>query len=155
MNAGPYSDEKVQRYIEEEFVPLKSQCFWDKQTELMKKFMIKWTPTFLVHDSQGIEHYRFIGYVPVDDFLAHLGLGRGKVFFDRDRYSEAVDQFKSVIEEHAGAGVTPEAVYLLGVAGYRKTHDAKALRRIYDTLTEKYPQSEWARRARPYADIPL
>lgn len=155
MNAGPYSDEKVQRYIEEEFVPLKSQCFWDKQTELMKKFMIKWTPTFLVHDSQGIEHYRFIGYVPVDDFLAHLGLGRGKVFFDRDRYSEAVDQFKSVIEEHAGAGVTPEAVYLLGVAGYRKTHDAKALRRIYDTLTEKYPQSEWARRAGPYADIPL
>lgn len=155
MNAGPYSDEKVQRYIEAEFIPLKSQCFWDKQTELMKEFLIKWTPTFLIHDSHGNEHYRFMGYAPVDDFLAHLGLGQGKVFFDRDRYAEAITQFKAVIEEHPNAGVTPEAVFLLGVAEYRKTHDAKALRRIYDTLTAKYLQSEWARRARPYAGIPL
>ncbi len=155
MNAGPYSNEKVQRYIEEEFIPLKSQCFWDKRTGLMKKFFIQWTPTFLIHDSQGNEHYRFTGYVPIEDFLAHLGLGNGKVFFARDHYAEAIVQFRTVMEQHPDAGVTPEATYLFGVAEYRKTHDAKALRRMYDTLTAKYPQSEWARRARPYADIPL
>jgi len=41
------------------------------------------------------------------------------------------------------------------VAEYKHTHDAKALRRAYDTLKAKYPQTEWARRADPYSAIPL
>ncbi len=155
MNAGPYSDEKFQRYIEEEFIPLKSQCFWDKRTELMKQFDIVWTPTLLIHDSEGKEHYRIVGYVPTDDLLAHLKFGKGKLFFNRHRYAEAIAQFKSVIEQHPDAGVAPEAVFFLGVAEYFKTHDAKALRRVYETLISKYPQSEWARRAKSYSQIPL
>jgi hypothetical protein len=155
MNAGPYSDEKVQKFIEEEFIPLKSQCFWDKRTELMKKFDIKWTPTLLIHDSEGKEHYRFVGYIPIDDFLAHLKFGKGKVFFNHYRYDQAIAQFKTVIEQHPNAGVTPEAIFYLGVAEYLKTHDPKALRRAYDTLTSKYPQSEWTRRAQPYSQISL
>lgn len=155
MNTGPYSDEKVRRFIEDQFIPLKSQCFWDKPTELMEKFGIKWTPTFIIHDSEGKEHHRFIGYVPTDDFMAQLGLGKGKVLFDTDRLDEAIKQFKTVIERHPNAGATPEAVYLLGVVEYKKTHDARALRRSYDTLLEKYPQSEWARRAEPYSEISL
>jgi hypothetical protein len=155
MNAGPYSDESVQKFIEEEFIPLKSQCFWDKRTELMKKFDIIWTPTLLIHDSEGKEHYRFVGYIPIDDFLAHLKLGNGKVFFNHYRYAEAIAQFKAVAEQHPNAGVAPEAIFLLGVVEYRKDHDAKALRRVYDTLTSKYPHSEWARRAQPYSQIAL
>jgi tetratricopeptide (TPR) repeat protein len=153
MNTGPYSDEKVQKFLEENFVPLKSQCFWDKPTELMKRYGIKWTPTFMVHDSQGTEHHRFVGYVPSDDLLAQLGLGIGKIYFDSDRIPEAIAQFQKVIEHHPDAGATPEAVYLRGVAEYKQTHDAKALRRAYDTLTKKYPQSEWARRADPYSAL--
>jgi hypothetical protein len=155
MNAGPYSDEKVQKFIEEEFIPLKSQCFFDKRTELMKKFDIKWTPTFLIHDSEGKEHYRFVGFVPFDDFLAHLKFGKGMIFFNHYRYDEAIAKFKTVIEQHPNAGLTPQAIYYLGVAGYLKTHDAKELRRVYDTLTSKYPQSEWARRSQPYSQIAL
>ena len=153
MNAGPYSDEKVQKFIEEEFIPLKSQCFFDKRTELMKTFDVKWTPTFLIHDSTGKEHYRFVGYVPVDDFLAHLTFGKGIIFFNNYHYAEAIAQFKAVIEQHPAAGVTPQAIYYLGVAEYLKTHDAKALRRVFDALTSKYPQSEWARRSQPYSQI--
>ena len=153
MNAGPYSNEKVQRYIEEEFVPLKSQVIWKNRTELMKQFSIKWTPTFVIHDSEGKVHGRFIGFVPTDDFLARLALGKGKVYFNEDRYAQAIDLFRSVVDRHPGAGAAPEAVFLLGVAEYWKTHDLKALRRIYDTLTAKYPSSEWARRAEPYSGI--
>jgi len=61
----------------------------------------------------------------------------------------------SVTERHPEAGATPEAVFLLGVAEYWKTHDVKALRRAHDTLTSKYTASEWARRAVPYGVIPL
>lgn len=155
MNTGPYSDGKMQKFIEENFVPLKSQCFWDKPTELMKKYGIKWTPTFLVQDSDGNEHHRFVGYVPSDDLIGHLGLGKGKIYYDTDRMAEAIAQFKAVIEHHPNAGATPEAIFLLGVAEYKQAHDPKALRQAYETLTAKYPQSEWARRAEPYAVIPL
>jgi hypothetical protein len=153
MNTGPYSDEKVQRYIEAEFVPLKSEVNWKNRTDLMKKFLIKWTPTFLIQDSEGREHQRFVGFVPADDFLARLGLGKGKVFFNQDHFAQAIELFQAVVERHPEAGAAPEAVFLLGVAGYWKTHDVKALRRIYDTLTMKYPTSEWARRAHPYSGI--
>lgn len=155
MNTGPYSEEKVQRFIEEEFIPLKSQCFWDRRTELMKRFDVTWTPTLLVLDATGKEHHRIVGFVPGDDLKAHLGLGIGKMFFDRFRFAEAQERLAVVMERHPDAGATPEAVFLHGVAGYWKTHDPKELRRAYDMLTARYPRSEWARRAAPYAQIPL
>ncbi len=155
MNTGPYSDEKVKKFLEEQFVPVRSQCFWDKPTEPMQRFGIKWTPTFLVLDADGKEHHRFVGYVPPDDLFANLGLGKGKLLYDNDKMAEAMVQFQTVIDRHPDAGPTPEAVFLLGVAGYKHGHDAKALRRAYDALKAKYPQSEWARRADPYSAIPL
>jgi len=155
MNTGPYSDEKVQNYLQEVFIPVKSECFWDKRTEAMKEFNISWTPTLLVLDATGREHHRVVGFVPSDDFLAHLKLGQGKAHLDRFRFADALKEFTAVIEEHPMAGVIPEAVFFLGVAEYWNTHDPKGLRRAYDTLVARFPQSEWARRAGPYAQIPL
>lgn len=154
MNTGPYSDEKVQKFIEEEYVPLKSQCFWKERTELMKQFDIAWTPTFLFQDSGGGVHRKLVGYIPVDDFLAQLKIGKGMVFFEKERHGEAIKWLGKVIEEHPDSGAAPEAVFFFGVAQYKKTHEASALRRAYDTLMEKYNQSEWARRAQPYSAIP-
>ncbi len=154
MNAGPYSDEKVQKFIEEEYIPLKSQCFWKERTELMKRFDIAWTPTFLIQDAIGKVHRKLVGYIPVDDFLAQMKFGKGSVFFEKERHEDAVKWFQKVIDEHAKSGVAPEAVFFRGVAEYKKTHEAAALRRAYDALSERYPQSEWARRAEPYSKIP-
>ncbi len=154
MNAGPYSDEKVQQFLEEEYVPLKSQCFWKERTELMKRFEVSWTPTFLMHDQAGGVHRKLVGYIPVDDFLAQLKFGKGMVFFEKERHEEALKWFRRAAEEHPNAGVVPEAVFFAGVAEYRKTHAAGALRRAYDTLSEKYPGSEYTRRAQPYSTLP-
>ncbi len=154
MNAGPYSEETVQKFIEEEFVPLKSQCFWKERTDLMKRFDIAWTPTFLFQDSTGKVHRKLIGFIPSDDFLAHLKFGKGILMFEKERHAEAAKWLQRAVDDHAASGVAPEAVFFLGVAEYRKTHEAGALRRVYDTLAERYPQSEWARRAVPYSKIP-
>lgn len=155
MNTGPYSDAEVQKFISEEFIPVRSQCFWDKPTEAMKQYGIQWTPTFVVHAPDGKEHHRFVGYVPSDDLAAQLGLGVGKIHYDTGRFAEAIERFRTVIARHPNAGATPEAVFLLGVSGYKHSHDPKELRRAYDTLVARYPQSEWARRADPYSAIPL
>ncbi len=96
-----------------------------------------------------------VGFVPTDDFLAHLKLGKGKVHFDRFRFADAIMGFAAVIEQHPTAGAAPEAVFFLGVAKYWNTHDAKELQLDYDALVARYPQSEWARRAKPYEQIPL
>ncbi len=155
MNTGPYSDEKVQKFIQDEFIPLKSQCFWENRTDLMKQFDVAWTPTLLVLDPNGREHHRITGFVPTNDLLAHLKLGKGMKFFHHFRFGEASEWFNAVIEQHPDAGVAPEALFFQGVAGYWKSHDPKYLRRAYDTLTAKHPASEWARRAVPYGQIPL
>jgi hypothetical protein len=155
MNTGPYSEENVKSYLESEFIPLKSQCFWEQRTELMKRFEVAWTPTLLVLDATGKEHHRVVGFVPTDDFLAHLKLGKGKHYFDRFRFDVAGEAFREVIEQHPSSGSVPEAIFFQGVAGYWKTHDPKALRQAFDTLSAKHNQSEWARRARPYEQIPL
>lgn len=120
MNAGPYSDEKVQKFIEKEFIPLKSQCFWDKRTELMKKFDIAWTPTFLIQDAEGKVHRKLVGFIPTDDFLAQLKFGKGILFFEKYRHDEAMKWFMAVIEEHPDSGVSPEAVFFLGVTEFKK-----------------------------------
>ncbi len=154
MNAGPYSEEKIQKFIEEEYVPLKSQCFWKERTELMKQFDIAWTPTFLFQDSAGKVHRKLVGYIPVDDLLAQLKFGKGILLFEKERNAEAVKWFRRAVDEHGISGVAPEAVFFLGVSEYKMTHEAGALRRVYDTLSERYPQSEWARRTVPYSKIP-
>lgn len=120
----------------------------------MKRFDIAWTPTFLVQDSGGRVHRKLVGYIPPDDFLAQLKFGKGMFFFEKERHEEAMKWFRRTIEEHPDTGVAPEAVFFLGVAEYKKTHEASSLRRAYDTLSEKYSLSEWARRAQPYSAIP-
>jgi tetratricopeptide (TPR) repeat protein len=155
MNTGPYSDPSVTGFINGNFVPVRTECFWERPTDLMRRFGIQWTPTFLVHDPEGKEHHRFVGYVPADDLLAHLRLGRAKILYDNDRHGEAIPHFEAVLSNHPAAGAAPEAAFLRGVAGYKSSHDPKELRRAYDLLSARYPQSEWARRAEPYSAIPL
>ncbi len=153
MNTGPYSDQQVQKFLEDNFISLKTQCFFDKPVELMEQFNITWTPTLLIQDKGGREHHRSVGYVPVDDLLAHLELGMAKVFFDGNHFNNAIQSLNSIIDLHPHAGVTPEAIFYLGVAEYKRYHDGSGLRRAFDTLQEKYPGSEWARRAQPYSAI--
>lgn len=154
MNTGPYSNEQVQRYLEEHFVALKTQVFWDKPSELMERFNVTWTPTLLIHDRWGKAHHGVVGYVPEDDLIAHLAFGRARILFDSDHLNDAIELLKNIIETHPRSGVAPEAVYYLGVAEYKVSHDAAALRKIFDTLTAKYPESEWRRRSLPYEQIP-
>ena len=155
MNTGPYSEPPVTAFINEHFVPVRTECNWDTPTGWMRRFDIQWTPTFLVHDPEGKEHHRFVGYSPSDDLLGQLWLGKAKIEYDAGRPGEAILLFEKVLALHPAAGAAPEAAFLRGVAAYKRTNDPKELRRAYEALIAKYPGSEWSRRAEPYAAIPL
>jgi hypothetical protein len=115
--------------------------------QAFERFKAQWTPTILILDGDGVERHRIEGFLPVDDYLAQLELGLGKMSFEKKDFREAEEFFRSVCNDHPSAGAAPEACYWSGVAEYKATQDAAPLERTARVLEERYPSSEWARKA--------
>jgi outer membrane protein assembly factor BamD (BamD/ComL family) len=118
-----------------------------EQKPVFQRFNALWTPTQLVLDSDGVERHRMEGFLPVDDFLAQLDLGLGKLAFQGGSYDEAEKRFLSVCESHGKSGAAPEACYWAGVSAYKARNDPAPLKATAQKLIKDYPNSEWARKA--------
>jgi TolA-binding protein len=120
----------------------------------VKRYAVKWTPTIIILDPDGDEHHRFVGYLPPDDFIAQIMLGKGKVEFDQDRFEQSISCFSNILTSYPNADAAPEAAYYLGVAKYKASHDPKELKLGLQALQRDYPNSEWTKKAQVYALIP-
>ena len=118
-----------------------------EQREVFDRFKAMWTPTQLVLDPDGKELFRIEGFLPADDFLAQLEMGLAKIAFEQRHYDEAERRYRAICEQRAGTGAAPEACYWEGVAAYKATNDSSYLRQTADRLKQRYPESEWARKA--------
>ncbi len=147
MGAVTYPEAKVVEFVEKNFVPVQIPV---SNTTLMEKYQVKWTPTLLVVDTEGYEHFRRVGFFDPDDLVANLMTGKGRYFFDGEQFFEAASMFKAVQDMYPGTEAAAEAIFYLGVTGYKMNHDPKALRQAYDTLMEKYPHSQWSKQASVY-----
>ncbi|HEY3277126.1 MAG TPA: hypothetical protein VGJ94_10935 [Syntrophorhabdaceae bacterium] len=147
MDAVTYPNEEVSEFISRNFVPLKLR--FDAQP-FAADFNVKWTPTMIVIDQEGREHMRSVGFLPPDELIPSLLLGMAKVFFDSDRFPEALPILEKVLFSFPKSGAAPEAAYLQGVAGFKGSHDPQFLKRAYEKLLSDYPGSEWVNRASPY-----
>jgi len=121
---------------------------------LVKRYGVKWTPTIIILDLNGNEHHRFVGYLPPEDFIAQIILGKGKTEFDLDHFEGAIQCFQEVLVRYPNADAAPEAQYYLGVAKYKASHDPKQLKLGLEGLQKDYPNSEWTKKAQVYALIP-
>lgn len=108
----------------------------------------------MILDEDGSEHYRFIGFLPPENFIAQIILGRGKVEFNLDHFEEAIQTFQEVLVRYPKTETAPEAQYLLGVTRYKASHDPKELKLGLEHLHRDYPNSEWTQKAQVYALIP-
>ena len=117
---------------------------------LAADFRVVWTPTLVILDYYGKEHQRTVGFIPPDEMVASLLLGLGKVSFDNDQFNEAGIQLNTLLNGYPRSAAAPEAVYLRGVARYKSSHAATALKDAYQQLLAEYPGNEWTRRAEPY-----
>ncbi|WP_048198786.1 thioredoxin fold domain-containing protein [Methanocella arvoryzae] len=115
--------------------------------DLVKKYNVEWTPTFIIADKDGSEAYRFVGYLPPKDFRAQLILGEGKVSMRNEDYDKAISCFETIDKKYPETEAAPEAAYYTGVAQYKKTNDAKMLKNAHIYLSRKYPESDWAKKA--------
>ena len=152
LAADTYPDPNVCFSVENNFIPL--QIDFNKSKALVKRYAVKWTPTIIILDSDGDEHHRFVGYLPPEDFIAQIILGKGKVEFNLDRFEQAIQCFQEILVRYPKADAAPEAQYYLGVAKYKASHDPKELRLGLEGLQKNYPNSEWAKKAQVYASIP-
>ncbi len=147
MDAVTYPDKNVAAFIEIELVPIR--ILYDA-VPMSQDFNVKWTPTLVVLDVGGKEHYRTLGFIPPEDLVASLLLGMGKACFDLDEWDQAIENFERIIKDYSKSYYAPEAVYLRGVSRYKATEQGEHLKQIYETLRTEYPQSVWTSRALPY-----
>ena len=144
-----YPDERVGRFIQENFLPVKIHI---KENHAgFDRFAVQWTPTVIVADPNGTERYRFEGYLPTDDFLAQLDLGLAKSAFANGNFAEAERRYREVVEKHSKSDAAAEALYWAGVSRYKASNDAGALKETAQAFQSRYSDSQWAKKASVWA----
>jgi hypothetical protein len=145
MDTVTYPDSRVAQFIQQHFIPVKVAIKQNKK--LAEDYFVRWTPNVVIADDQGRVHERVEGYLPPEEFVARLALGLGKYRLDRKEFPQAAERFEEVTQRHSGTEAGAEALYWLGVAHYKHTHDAAQLRPSWQRLSKDYPQSEWTKRS--------
>ncbi|HEU4680308.1 MAG TPA: tetratricopeptide repeat protein [Gemmatimonadales bacterium] len=153
MDAEVYPDERVARFIQENFLPARVHVK-DQAAEfrrLGERYNAQWTPTLLVLDPEGTERHRIEGFLPAEDVLAQLTLGLGHSAFARQQWDEAERRFREVVERYPNTEAAPEALYWAGVARYKGKGDAKALGETAQEFSRRYKDTSWAKKASVWA----
>ena len=144
-----YLEERVGELVRESFVPVKIHV--KENPAGFERFGAQWTPTVIVADPDGVERYRFEGYLPPDDFLGQLHLGLAKTAFARGDFPEAERLYRRIVEEFPESAAAPEALYWAGVSRYKETSDAAALKKTAESFRARYSDSQWAKKASVWA----
>jgi len=137
----------VAKFISLNFVPVQIQS---SDTEMMQKYVVSWTPTLLVLDADGKEHYRAVGFFTPAAMISTFMTAKGRWALDTDQLVDARALFEEVISYYPDSDGAAEATFFLGVVKYKMTHDPKPLREAYDTLVAKFPHSMWTKQADHY-----
>lgn len=147
MGAVTYPNEKVIDYIGKNFIALRLA---NDAEPYAGQFTVKWTPKVLILDALGKAHQQTTGFLPPEDFVPFLELGLAMVDFDLDCLEDCRMHLDNILASHPESLAAPEALYYLGVMGYKTTGDGESLKTALRELQNRYPDSEWARKARPY-----
>ncbi len=147
METVTFPQEEVVRFMSDNVIPLRLP---HDHKPLAENFNVKWTPTLILLDKNGKEHHRTVGFLPPEELMASVLLGIGKMFFDVGKYQEAIQVLDKVVDQYEKSGAAPEAIFVRAVAQFKTTNETSHLKKAYEILKEKYPESEWAKRALPY-----
>ncbi len=144
-----YPDERVARFVSENFIPVRVHVR-DQAEEFQRlgaKYAAQWTPTILVLDSDGAERHRIEGYLPANDFLPQLALGRAHAEFRRSAFIDAERHFRAVVDHNPQSEVAAEGLYWAGVSKYKATNDAAALGETAQNFKIRFQETSWAKKA--------
>jgi tetratricopeptide (TPR) repeat protein len=140
---------RVVELVTDEFAPVRVHVrdHADEFQRLGERYDARWTPMILVLDPSGQERHRVEGFLPVDELVPQLEFGLGRVAFSRGEFEEAERRFRRVVEDAPDADVAPEALYWAGVARFKATDDAEALKATASAFHDRYQETTWAKKA--------
>ena len=140
-----YPDPRISDFITQNFIPVKNHI--KENPEGFQRFGVQWTPTVVIDDPQGIERYRFEGYLPAEEFLPQVEFGLAKTAFATGDFKRAESLFRKIVDEHPNADIAPEALYWAGVSKYKGSGDAAALGETAAAFQSRYTDSVWAKKS--------
>lgn len=147
MNAVTYPEAKVVETVDRHVVALRVP--YDAKP-LAVEFNVQWTPALFILDSEGKRQRGSVGFLPPEEFIPWVTLGRGRMHFNHDELDHAVTMFKSVLDDYPESDLAPEALFFNAVSGYKLTHEATSLKEGHDQLRTCYPSSIWSKKSLPY-----
>ena len=144
-----WPNEKVERFVNANFLPARVHVKDDPEAFLRygELYNAHWTPTVLELNPNGEEFFRVEGFLPLDDFLAQLMLGRAHMDFKQGNWAEAEKRFREIVDTLPTSEGAAEAQYWAGVSRYKATHDSAALKETAKAFTQRYKDSSWAKKA--------
>ena len=148
-----WPDERVVKFVNENFAPARVHVRDDSALfqQYGEKYNAQWTPTVLFLDSSGEERHRIEGFLPVDDFLAQLMLGRAQIAFGQQQWDDAERRFREIVERFPDTDAAPEALYWAGATAYKGSHDASSLKKTAEAFRDRYQDTTWAKKASVWA----
>lgn len=150
MDAVTYPNDKVAAYVHEHCIPLR---VGHQEQPLAGQFKVKWTPRLFLLDQNASPDHDVLGFLPPDELVPFIQLARAKQAFHNDSLDEATAILEEMLIESSASGSAAEAVFLRGVAEFKKNHAPKALKEVYRLLNFDYAQSAWAGRGYPYWNL--
>jgi len=145
LDAEVYPDPRVERFISENFIPVKIHI--KEQPKTFERFGAQWTPTMQLLDPDGNKRHQFEGFLPPDDFLAQLKLGLAHSAFARQQWKEAENRYEDIVKTLPETDAAPEALYWLGVSRYKGSEDGTHLQHTAQAFKNSYTDSTWAKKA--------
>ena len=144
-----WPDERVARFVNDNFLAARVHVRQNPEAfkQYSERYKAPWTPTILLLDADGVEHHRIEGFLPTDDFLAQLMLGRARIAFDQAHWAEAERWFREIVEQLPNSDAAPEALYWAGVAPYKATGNPVSLKATGQAFKGRYQDTPWAKKA--------
>jgi TolA-binding protein len=138
-----YSEATVADTIKMHFVPVQINTQEEAGQSIVQCFHQVWTPDLRILSSQGVELYRWNGYLPPFEFLPQLLVAHAYACLARQDPSGAAEVYRQVLERFPTSAVAPEAQYFLAVSLYKHSHEASDLLDNWHQLQTRYPESLW------------
>jgi tetratricopeptide (TPR) repeat protein len=144
MSAVTYSNKEIEKVLSMFFIPVKIEAKSDLTTDQL--FKVDATPTFVATDGDCKLHYKISGFFPPETFLQRLRLLRAMVDLNKRRYDDAIRLLSQVAKETSENDFTPEVLYQLGVARYKKSGDFTDAVQEWRKIQMQFPESPWLKK---------
>ena len=157
MDTVTYPDEKVAGLLGEHFASLKINMF-DRHPDFKAAIgasKVMWAPAMIFTDATGRELRRYIGWLPVDSFVAELQFVRAMFEINRNQFAAAADLLTEVVDSAGDSDVAAEAMYWQGISRFfASERNMDELADPWKALVEKFPSSRFATHASVIEDVP-